>query len=123
MTHIHPHPDGSVLTENPGSILRGNQHFNRLGELRDRTFENQQYRASGLNLVCAAIVLWNTVYIERAAAHLRASGQTIQDDHLRHVAPLGWEHISLTGDYLWNNAILPPDHYRPLRTENPIGNP
>jgi TnpA family transposase len=40
--------------------------FNRLGELRDRTFENQRYRASGLNLVVAAIVLWNTVYLERA---------------------------------------------------------
>ena len=24
--------------------------FNRLGELRDRTFENQRYRASGLNM-------------------------------------------------------------------------
>jgi len=34
--------------------------FNRLGELRDRTLENQQHRASGLNLVAAAIVLWNT---------------------------------------------------------------
>src|SRR3546814_15336799 len=36
--------------------------FNRLGELRDRTFENQRHRASGLNLVSAAIILWNTVY-------------------------------------------------------------
>jgi TnpA family transposase len=35
--------------------------FNRLGELRDRTLENQQHRASGLNLVVVAIVLWNTV--------------------------------------------------------------
>jgi TnpA family transposase len=26
--------------------------FNRLGEVRDRSFENQRYRASGLNLVC-----------------------------------------------------------------------
>jgi TnpA family transposase len=34
--------------------------FNRLGELRDRTYENQRHRASGLNLVVAAIVLWNT---------------------------------------------------------------
>jgi TnpA family transposase len=33
--------------------------FNRLGEMRDRSFENQRYRASGLNLVTAAIVLWN----------------------------------------------------------------
>jgi TnpA family transposase len=35
--------------------------FNRLGEIRDRSFEQQRYRASGLNLVTAAIVLWNTV--------------------------------------------------------------
>ena len=28
--------------------------FCQLGELRDRTFENQAYRASGLNLVVAA---------------------------------------------------------------------
>jgi TnpA family transposase len=40
--------------------------FNRLGEIRDRSFEQQRYRASGLNLVTAAIVLWNTVYLERA---------------------------------------------------------
>ncbi|MDI4552785.1 Tn3 family transposase, partial [Escherichia coli] len=39
--------------------------FNRLGEIRDRSFEQQRYRASGLNLVTAAIVLWNTVYLER----------------------------------------------------------
>jgi len=38
-------------------------HFNRLGEIRERTFENQLYRASGLNLVIGAIILWNTVYI------------------------------------------------------------
>ena len=35
--------------------------FNRWGELRDRSFENQRYRASGLNLAVAAIVAWNTV--------------------------------------------------------------
>jgi TnpA family transposase len=40
--------------------------FNRLGEMRDRSFENQRYRASGVNLVVAAIILWNTVYLERA---------------------------------------------------------
>jgi TnpA family transposase len=34
--------------------------FNRLGELRDRSFEAQRHRASGLNLVVGAIILWNT---------------------------------------------------------------
>ena len=50
--------------------------FNRLGEMRDRSFENQRYRASGLNLVTAAIVLWNTVYLERAVQALRDTGKT-----------------------------------------------
>jgi hypothetical protein len=31
--------------------------FHRHGEIRDRTFENQRYPASGLNLTIAAIVL------------------------------------------------------------------
>ena len=70
--------------------------FNRLGELRDRTFENQRYRASGLNLVVAAIVLWNTVYLERAIKGLREAGQLIKDSLLTHLSPLGWEHINLT---------------------------
>ena len=75
--------------------------FNRLGELRDRSFENQRYRASGLNLVVAAIVLWNTVYLERAVQALREHGQAVDDDLLQHLSPLGWEHINLTGDYVW----------------------
>ena len=76
--------------------------FNRLGELRDRTFENQRYRASGLNLVVAAIVLWNTVYLERAIKGLREAGQLVKDSLLTHLSPLGWEHINLTGDYVWH---------------------
>lgn len=75
--------------------------FNRLGELRDRTYENQRHRASGLNLVVASIVLWNTVSLERAVKALREREQAISDDLLAHLSPLGWEHINLTGDYVW----------------------
>ena len=90
--------------------------FNRLGELRDRSFENQRYRASGLNLVIAAIILWNTVYLGRAIAALRARGQVIDEELLPHLAPLGWEHINLTGDYTWRPSdTLEGDGYRPLR--------
>ena len=49
--------------------------FYRLGEIRDRSFEHQQYRASGLSLVTAAIALWNTVHLERAVEALRKIGQ------------------------------------------------
>src|SRR3546814_585620 len=91
--------------------------FNRLGEIRDRTFENQRHRASGLNLVSASIILWNTVYLGRAADYLRRQGRDIDDALLSHAAPLGWEHISLTGDYLWSDMKLPEDGFRPLRSE------
>jgi TnpA family transposase len=38
--------------------------FHERGEIRDRSFESQAFRASGLNLVVSAIVHWNTVYID-----------------------------------------------------------
>src|SRR3546814_18194604 len=77
--------------------------FNRLSEVRDRSFEQQRYRASGLNLVTAAIVLWHTVYLERAAHALRGNGHAVDDSLLQSLSPLGWEHINLTGDYLWRS--------------------
>ena len=45
--------------------------FNRLGEIRARSFEQQRYRASGRNLVTAVIVIWNTVNLERVTAALQ----------------------------------------------------
>ncbi len=90
--------------------------FNRLGEIRDRSFEQQRYRASGLNLVTAAIVLWNTVYLERATAALQAHGQPVDTLLLQYLSPLGWEHINLTGDYVWrSSAKLGTGKFRPLR--------
>jgi hypothetical protein len=94
--------------------------FNRLGEIRDRSFEQQRYRASGLNLVTAAIVLWNTVYLERAANALRGHGQAVDDGLLQYLSPLGWEHINLTGDYLWrSSAKIGAGKFRPLRPLQP----
>jgi hypothetical protein len=91
--------------------------FNRLGELRDRTLENQQHRASGLNLVVAAITLWNTIYLERAIQALRNRGKLIPEALLAHLSPLKWEHINLTGDYRWSrDGGLRNRKLRPLRT-------
>jgi len=90
--------------------------FNRLGEIRDRSFENQRYKASGLNLLTAAIILWNTVYIERAINALRQHGQKIDENLLQHLSPLGWEHINLTGDYVWKTMKrIGNGFFRPLR--------
>ena len=92
--------------------------IHRLGEIRDRTYENQQHRASGLNLLVTAIILWNTRYLNRAIAALREV-EDVPDHLLAHLSPLGWEHVNLTGDYVWSRAdqrTVNADGYRPLRT-------
>ncbi len=91
--------------------------IHRLGEIRDRTYENQQHRASGLNLLVTAIILWNTRYLESAVAALRQS-EDVQDHLLAHLSPLGWEHVNLTGDYVWGSQQIPSENtvgLRPLR--------
>ncbi|MBD8641704.1 Tn3 family transposase [Sphingomonas sp. CFBP 13733] len=107
---------GSILNKGEArNALARAIFFNRLGELRDRTFENQRHRASGLTLLTAAVTLWNTVYLDRAVRHLRGSGVDVPDELLAHVAPLGWEHVGLTGDYLWSEIDKPRERFRPLR--------
>jgi hypothetical protein len=49
-------------------------------------------------------------------AALRRRGQAIPDELLAHLSPLGWEHINLTGDYVWNPSNNPKKgQYRSLR--------
>ena len=76
-------------------------------------------RSLGLALVTAAIVLWNTVYLGRALDTVRRRGDIMPDALLAHLAPLGWQHINLTGDYLWGvDTGVDLDGFRPLRGSN-----
>jgi TnpA family transposase len=94
--------------------------FHERGEIRDRSFESQAFRASGLNLVVSAIVHWNTVYLERAMDHLRRQGRILPIEVLKHVSPLSWEHINLTGTYPWGEKPSLVDGFRPLRLPQPL---
>ncbi len=89
--------------------------LHQLGELRNRVAETMAYRASGLNLVVNAIILWNTVYLSRAVDYVRTQGIDIPAELLSQVAPLPWAHIALTGDYLWNEIDRPLERFRPIR--------
>ena len=98
-----------------GHKLKRAVFFHERGEIRDRSFESQAFRASGLNLVVSAIVHWNTVYIERAVTHLRNARREIPDHLLKHISPLSWEHINLTGIYTWDSEQHLPEGFRSLR--------
>jgi len=56
----------------------------------------------------------NTVYLGRAVDQLRSQGELIDDALLAHIAPLGWEHITFNGDYVWPTEPL-QNAFRPLR--------
>jgi len=45
--------------------------------------------------------------MERAIDALKRKGLTINEQLLSHLSPLGWEHINLTGYYIWKSNRLP----------------
>jgi Tn3 transposase DDE domain len=97
-----------IKGESRNSLARA-VFIHRLGEIRDRTCENQQHRASGLNLVVTAIILWNTRYLDRAIDALRAV-EEVPEELLAHLSPLGWEHV-------WTGA---PGDRREVGGESPL---
>lgn len=92
--------------------------FGRLGELRDRAFEDQMHRASCLHLLMAAIAAWNTVYLDKASTILRKRDEDIPEATMAHIALLCWEHIRLIGDYHFAlQAGRSLENLRPLRLQ------
>ena len=67
------------------------------GRIRDRSHDAQQKRVMAPNLVIAAIVYWNTTYMDKTTDHLRRWDRLAEPSLLRHVSPLGSVHIVLTG--------------------------
>ncbi len=84
------------------------------GRIADRGQDAQQFRASGLNLVIAAIVYWNSTYLADAADHLRSGSHAASAGLLAHTSPLTWEHIGFSGDFLWDRAAATAGQRRPL---------
>ncbi|WP_036263821.1 Tn3 family transposase [Mesorhizobium sp. WSM2561] len=79
---------GLNKSESQNALVRA-LFFNRLGELRDRTFESPSYRPSGLKLLINAIAYWNTLYLEPAFAELNREGIATPPDVIKPITPLG----------------------------------
>lgn len=84
------------------------------GRIADRGPDAQQFRASGLNLVIAAIVYWNSTYLADAIDHLQHLHHGGPAEWLAHTSPLTWEHIGFSGDFLWDRAAATAGKRRPL---------
>jgi TnpA family transposase len=84
--------------ESRHSLAREVMHGRR-GEIRQRYREGQEDQLGALGLVLNVIVLWNTLYMDAALAHLRRRGEKIAPADLARLSPLGSEHINLLGRY------------------------
>ena len=111
-----------ALLRHPGQgWLDGAVFAHSQGRVQDRSNAAQQKRVMALNLVLAAIIYWNTSYMDKAADYLRRKGRLPDPELLRHVSPLGWDHIILTGDFNWNSGAAERTNARPLHL-NPAKN-
>lgn len=81
--------------------LKNAIHFHRKGEIRDRTRESQELRIAGMNFLAAIIIYMNTLRLGEIVQEMISTGSPPPQDLLLHVSPLGWEHITLTGEYAW----------------------
>lgn len=90
--------------------------FGKRGELRERELQDQLQRASALNILINAISIWNTTYLQKAIEYSKTNGN-VSDELLKHIAPLGWEHINFLGEYTFDVKNIPEsDELRPLNT-------
>ncbi len=54
--------------------------------------------------------------MERVVDALKRKGMKINEQLLSHLSPPGWEHINLTGDYIWKSNRIPASgKFRRLR--------
>ena len=52
----------------------------------------------------------------RATQAMGDAGKSVDGELLQYLSPLGWEHINLTGDYVWRQSRrLEDGKFRPLR--------
>lgn len=56
-------------------------------------------KASCLSLISNAVLVWNTIQIQRIVEELRASGHSVKDEDLARVSPLLRAHVIPNGSY------------------------
>lgn len=109
---------GRWLTGRATAALARDVCHGHRGELRQRYRQGQEEQLCALGLIVNAIVLYNTIYTQRALDHLTEQGLTIEDADLQRLSPLATDHITLTGRY---RIVLPEQlrdrgAYRELNT-------
>jgi len=106
-----------------GSLMRGSCHSESLirtlqrGELRQRYGEGQEDQRTALGLVMNAIIVWNTMDMQRALDQLGSTGQPVLAADVARRASLGYAHLNLLGrDTFALPELIAQGEWHPLNT-------
>lgn len=70
-----------------------------------------------LGFVTNAVVLWNTIYMDAALAHLASMGSPVSESDQERLSPLGFAHINFHGRFSFDlPETVQQGQLRPLRT-------
>jgi TnpA family transposase len=82
--------------------LRSYVFFAHQGKVKGKPDEQLRNQVGCLNLVSNIIIVWNTIYIDKAVEQLRKEGYTVNDEDLMHIWPTRHGHINVYGRYFFN---------------------
>ena len=75
--------------------LRAHLFYANQGQIRGQSDEQLHHQVGCLNLVTNAIIVWNTVYIEKVVQKLQQQGQVVKDEDLMRIWPTRHAHINI----------------------------
>ena len=98
--------------------LRGWLMFGGDGHIRRKQEEEQTCQAGCLNLMTNAIVVWNTLYMQKAVHQMDSGdGDPFEDERLQHLSPTRFRHVNRYGRYRFDvEREAGRNGLRPLRT-------
>jgi hypothetical protein len=68
------------------------------------------------DLPISLIILWNTIYMDRALGDIRQRGMTVLPEDVARLSPIGHEHVNVYGKYSFTLAEpIQQGDFHPLR--------
>lgn len=78
--------------------------YGHKGQVRQRYREGQEEQLGALGLVVNAVILWNTIYMDRALEDMQQRGMTILSEDVARLSPIGHQHVNVYGKYSFTLA-------------------
>ncbi|NET40284.1 MAG: transposase, partial [Cyanothece sp. SIO1E1] len=98
--------------------LRSELFFANQGKVRGQRDEQLRNQVGCLNLVTNAVIVWNTLYIQKVVEQLRKEGVEVDESDLKRIWPTRHAHINLYGTYHFDPKEIGKQQLRSLNLQD-----